>query len=321
MGCLVEARFPRPVLLQAGPDEAPVALALLNGVPTLWASERLLLGESGDPALDGVFIEHNGPLLARGHEAVLPDCMRALLSLPIAPRRRARGRRLRLSGVSDAVLQVARAAGTVRTLQSRPAPYVDFAALGSGEDAFLAGLSANARYQLRRSLRRYREIGSLVVRRAESVAEALRFLQALAGPHQATWHSRGRAGAFANPAFLSFHQALVARALPRDEVDLLCITAGNHTLGYLYNFVFRCRVSTYQSGFDYAAAGPHQKPGLTSHYMAIEMYRQKGCRAYDFLAGQDRYKTTHANGAVTLHWLDVAQPARWRSMIPCCRRA
>ena len=65
----------------------------------------------------------------------------------------------------------------------------------------------------------------------------------------------------------------------------------------------------YQSGFDYAAAGLHQKPGLTCHHAAITLARREGAVAYDFLAGGDRYKTSFANATTALFWLDVAP--RW----------
>jgi hypothetical protein len=313
VGCQVEARFPHPILLQAGPDEAPMALALLNRVPSFWPSELLLLGESGDATLDAVFTEYNGPLLAHGKEGILPECLGALLGMPMASRRHAWGRRLRLSGVNDAVLRAARAVGVVRALQSRPAPFVNFTTLGADEEAFLATLSANSRYQLRRSIRRYQAIGPLAIRRARSVAEGLEFLASLVLFHQASWRARGRLGAFANPAFLRFHQELLARALPRGEADLLCVTAGQEVLGYLYNFVFRGCASSYQSGFNYTAAGPHQKPGMTSHYMAIAMYRRLGLSSYDFLAGDDRYKLSLSNCSSMLHWFDlIPHGFRWR---------
>jgi hypothetical protein len=84
-------------------------------------------------------------------------------------------------------------------------------------------------------------------------------------------------------------------------------------VGYLYNFRYRDRVLAYQSGFDYAASGPHgkgghAKPGLTCHHAAIVRARAEGAVSYDFLAGGDRYKTSLANAATTLHWLDVARP-------------
>ena len=72
------------------------------------------------------------------------------------------------------------------------------------------------------------------------------------------------------------------------------------------NFNHNGVVSAYQSGFDYAAATPQQKPGLTSHYFAIEAYRARGLAIYDFLAGADRYKLSLANSHRWLHWLSAA---------------
>jgi CelD/BcsL family acetyltransferase involved in cellulose biosynthesis len=293
VGCRAEARFPNAVLLRAEQDGATLGLALCNRVGgTLW------LGESGDPVLDAVYVEHNGPLLARGAEPLLPACLRACMG-------RFAGR-LRLSGVDAGYLVAARAAGAVRVLRAQPAPFIDLTAPGESEETFLAGLSANTRYQLRRSDRAYAAAGPIAVHRAATLAEAEAFLDALAVLHQATWIARGKPGAFANPAFVAFHRALLARALPRGEADLLRIAAGSRAIGYLYNFRHRGRVLAYQSGFDYAGAGGHKKPGLTCHHAAIALARREGATAYDFLAGGDRYKTSLANAATHLVWLDIA---------------
>jgi CelD/BcsL family acetyltransferase involved in cellulose biosynthesis len=92
--------------------------------------------------------------------------------------------------------------------------------------------------------------------------------------------------------------------MPAGEVDLLRITAGSSTVGYLYNFIHRGRVYAYQSGFDYAGAGAHEKPGLTCHRLAIEHYLSEGMDSYDFLAGEDRYKASLANTSTDLHWVE-----------------
>ena len=313
VGCLASERFGDAWLLRVEQAGALVGLALLNhtrrrtrrppGQRRLFG-ERLWLGESGDPALDCVHVEHNGPLLARGHAGLLPACLRALLAPSGWP-----GRILRLSGVDAAHLAAARAAGAARLLRRQPAPFVDLAALGGSEGAYLASLSANTRQQLRRSGRAYAAIGPPGLRRAATLDEALDFLDALAALHQAAWAARGQPGAFARPGFMRFHRELLARAMPRGEADLLRVTAGDHVVGYLYNFRHRGRVLAYQSGFAYAGAPRHGKPGLTCHHAAIAQARRDGMTRYDFLAGGDRYKTSLANAAATLHWLEAAP--RW----------
>ena len=313
VGCLAEERFPRPVLLTATRDKRTVGLALLNCTPGPLGSERLWLNESGDPALDAVYTEHNGLLLARDATDLLPACLWNMLRAPVQPGMQSRGtwgRRLRLAGVDSAHLAAGQKVGTVRLVEKSAAPFVSLATLPPGPDGYLATLSANTRYQLRRSNRCFARLGPIEVRQAETEPEALAFLDALANLHQSTWAARGQRGAFANPHFLRFHRALIARALPRDELALLRVSAGGHILGYLYNFRLRGRVFTYQSGFDYAAAatlaGPHAKPGLTCHYTAILRAQAEGAVSYDFLAGPDRYKNSLARAATPLYWLDAA---------------
>ncbi len=289
VGCRAEARFPDPWLLRAERAGRVVGLALLNR-----RHGRLWLNESGTAALDAPYVEHNGVLLARDAGDLLASCLAVLLG---------GARRLRLSGVDAAQLAAARAAGAVRVRRESVAPFVDLAALPPRPDAWLAGRSANTRQQLRRSDRSF---GAIALVRAATVAEAEKFLDALAALHQASWTARGQPGAFANPEFFRFHRALLARAVPRGEADLLRIDGERGVIGYLYNFRLRDRVLAYQSGFDYAASGRHGKPGLTCHHAAIRLAISEGAAAYDFLAGADRYKLSLATSSEPLYWLDAA---------------
>ncbi|MBO0710048.1 MAG: GNAT family N-acetyltransferase [Acetobacteraceae bacterium] len=292
IGCLAGERFDRPVLLEGRIDGRTSALAVLNR-----RDGRLFLNETGWPAWDSPFIEHNGILCAREQES-------ALLPLSIA---KAAAGRLTLSGVGGPALAAAQTLpGTARLSRERTAPYIDYAKLGPGP--YLDSLSANSRYQIRRSDRRYAEQGPLHLDRAGSTSEAHRFLDALAVLHQRSWRRRSRPGAFSNPLFARFHHELIERASAAGEVDLLRICAGNAVLGYLYNFVHRGHVYAYQSGFDFETPGSQHKPGLTCHHLAIEMYRAGGLRRYDMLGGPDRYKLSLANAHEALYWVDYVAP-------------
>ncbi len=307
VGCRARERFPRPVLLRATADGRTVGLALFNerrrlGLSTLW------LGESGDPALDRIFVEHNGLLAEAGRTGDLPAWLRAAMRAPLPgnrtglawPRLR---RRLVLGGIGARCLAAAHAAGTVRVRAARAAPFVDLARLEPDGNGFLEHLSRNTRQQVRRSDRLY---GALQVRRAAMPDEAAAFLDSLLVLHVQRLASRGRESSFAHPAAKRFLRELVARGMPRGEVDLLRIAAGNATIGYLLNLRRGGWVGQYQGGFDYAAAGPHQKPGLSSHHAAIRYYRAQGATNYDFLAGADRYKLSLADGETGLHWAETA---------------
>jgi len=299
-GCRAAARYPDPLLVQAHRGGELVGLALFNR-----RRGRLWLHESGDPAMDSIYVEHNGPLALPGSDraAVLAGLLRCALGDPLG---RLGG--VMLSGVDSDVVGAAKDAGAPTSNRMRAAPFVDLGAIPAGTD-YPAVLSRNTRQQLRRSARAY---GDVRLDRAATPSQALEYLDALAVLHTASWQARGKPGAFAQPEFLAFHRDLAARGAPAGEVDLLRITAGPQVVGYLYNLRACGRVCSYQGGFDYAGAPPHGKPGLLCHHLAIEAARARGDTAYDFLAGDGRYKDSLSNAQGALHWLRLLP--RWHPL-------
>lgn len=276
-GCLADERFPDPILAEAREANETVGLALFNRRRG-FGRDVLFLGESGVPRFDRLAIEHNGPLVVRGHHGLSDAILRAA------------GNRfdLVLSGMTGT------AWGTI--VKSQPAPYA------IPDAGYFGRRSANTRQQIRRSDRALAAFGPLAITRADTAATACVWLDAMAGMHQTTWASRGEPGSFADPFFGRFHHELIRRGMPRREIDLWRIAGGERTIGILYNFRFRGRVSAYQSGFTYDASDPRFKPGLSGHRLAIEAYADDGISVYDFLAGGDRYKGSLADGADAMHW-------------------
>lgn len=292
VGCLAAERYPDPWLLRAEAAGRRVGLALFNR-----RAGRLSLAESGDPVLDAPFVEHNAPLLAAGAGAgVAGALLRAAWEV-------AGVRRLRLSGVEAGLAEAA--GGTAFRRQVRPAPFVDLDRVRAAGGDPLAHLSANARGQIRRALRRFGAAGEVVLERAGTEAEALAWFEAMVTLHQQDWQARGQPGAFANPFMRRFHRALVARAMPQGEAELLRLSAGGTVLGYLYNLRRGGHVCAYQGGFDRAAADAHRKPGLVAHVLAIGRAAGEGAALYDFLAGEDRYKRSLATGSRDLVWAEL----------------
>lgn len=290
LGCLAEQRLPGARLLAATESGDDLALALLG-----CRGRTRLLNETGDPAMDAIFIEHNGLLVRKGAQACIAPALRLALR---------HGSALVLSGIDDAHLDAARTQGRVRLHQTRLAPTIDLAAL---RGPYLDTLSANARAQIRRAHRLYGP--GLALRRAASAGDALGIFETLVRLHQAAWTARGKPGAFADPATCRFHEAFIARAHSRGEADLLEMTAEGKTVGALYNLVAGGHVQCYQSGFAYERDA-RQKPGLVAHTMAIEMYAAEGRTLYDLLGGAGRYKTTLAGpGGIPLHWATLR--GRW----------
>jgi len=268
LGCLAEERFAGARLLSVTEAGVDVALGVLGA-----GQGRSWLNETGAAVADSVFIEWNGLLVRRGFEAVVGPALRHAV--------RAAGPMV-LSGVDGAVLAAARAAGWVDVRATRLAPCVD---LGAVDGDFLATLSANARGQIRRSMRLYG--ADLRLDRAASLAAAQDYFFEMVKVHQAAWRARGRPGAFADAAVVRFHGALIERGWKLGQVDVLRVAAGGRHVGTLYVFVRDGRVLSYQSGFCYDA-DKRLKPGLVSQVLAIGFYAALGLRQYDCLAGGDR---------------------------------
>jgi CelD/BcsL family acetyltransferase involved in cellulose biosynthesis len=301
VGCLAAERYEAPLLVRAEAGGACVGLALFNR-----AGGALHLHESGDPARDRPFIEHNGPLVARGGP---PGTRGAMLAAAL---RAAGGGGLRLSGVPADL--PAEAGGVIWHARPRPAPWVDLDAVRAAGGDWLATLSANARAQMRRSDRLIAEAGPIAAQEATSPEEASRFLDELMALHAARWDGRGQGGAFATPFLRRFHAVLVQRLLARGMLELLRVTAGGSLVGVLYNLRRGGMVSAYQSGWA-AAQDPQRKPGLACHHQAIRRALARGDRGYDFLAGEARYKTSLANASRDLVWATVVPRLSLRGLV------
>lgn len=307
VGCLAGERYSDPVLAEVREGGDLIGLALFNR-RTGALARRFHLHESGDPALDAVFTEHNGVLAAPGRGAEALGAILRALGGPIT--------RVVLSGVDDAALAAAGAAGTVDRLHTRLAP---FARLDPAAP-FIDGLSRNTRAQLRRSDRAYAAAGPLAVARAATPGQALDWLDRLVALHRTTWAARGIASGFLGAPVQRFHRALIGRGMPGGTVELLHVTAGPRSIGYLLNLRAGGRAAAYQSGFDYAGAAPHEKPGLTSHAAAAEQARQEGAAEYDFLAGDARYKRSLASEARAMHWFGWQRAGSLPGLVATARR-
>ncbi len=267
----------------------------------------LHLHDTGQDALDVITIEYNGFLVDRAWQGQAEaEAVQFLLrGQRIAGRRRDE---LHLRGIAGGLDGLVFGTGLETTVVSRqPSWLVDLADLRTSGQPYLATLSANTRYQIRRSMRLYSERGPLVVERANTVEQGLAYLDALKALHQRYWVRRGEPGAFAFPFFERFQRRLIAECLPLGSIELLRIRAGTQDIGYLYNFVYAGRVLSYQSGFNYET-DPRLKPGMVSHALCIERHVRDGAGFYDFLAGDARYKASLGTPGPEMVYLRVERP-------------
>ena len=254
----------------------------------------LHLNASGNETQDVITIEYNDILADADHA---PAVRRAWLDQLLRLRHLPDGRRFDAvawrGALAPAALDIlGKIAWPWRIIAEAPTAFVDLAAIRSSGRPYLDHLSANTRRQVRRAMAMYEEhYGPLRLDVAGDVAEALAFFHAAGELHQARWEPRGKPGAFAYPFYVRFHERLITEGLPEGVVELVRVCAGEVPIGYLYNFLYRGRVYYYFSGFRYEADN-RLKPGLVSHTLCIERHLARGMDVYDFMAGDNRYKTS-----------------------------
>ncbi|HXV75792.1 MAG TPA: GNAT family N-acetyltransferase [Candidatus Polarisedimenticolaceae bacterium] len=287
-------------------DGRLVGLALLGHRATvrrkIIRSTVLLVSETGLPAYDTLTVEHNELLAEAGLEPEVAGRVVAWLCEASVP-----WHELRIAGVdqsrSQPYLDAASACGLKAFVEAdKPYFYVDLRQVRGGGGDYLSTVSGNTRYQIRRALREYERRGEVSIRPAADVDHALELLGSLKELHQRHWVDRGERGAFGTDFALSFHDSLVRARFPHGEIQLLRVSVGDRPVGYLYNLVQGGVVSNYQSAFVYED-DPKVKPGLVSHYKAIELNLARGADCYDFLMGHQRYKSSLATDEERMIWL------------------
>lgn len=179
--------------------------------------------------------------------------------------------------------------------QLKRSGYVDLAALRAQRKetaaAYVASLSKSTKSQIQRSMKLYAERGPLRAEAARTAAEAQQWFDDIVRLQTEKRRALGQRG-LADSAFsLRFHRALIERGFAVGAVELLRVSSGDMTFGWLMNFLYRD-----QAMFNVAGLAHEQdnrlKPGLVSHALAVERYLGAGYNAYDFLAGDERYKTS-----------------------------
>ena len=311
IGCWLDHLGPDryPHVLRAEQAGELVGIALLTPQRQRWLGlipcEELYLHETGNAAVDSLTIEYNGILSAPMlRDEVTGHAIAWLLSSRQTDE-------LHLSGIPASLLSEINADDFAVHLRDRKPTYrVNLERIRARGDTFAATLSANTRNQLRRANRQFGALGELQLVEAGTADDALHMLEEMIPLHQTYWRGRGHAGAFADPAFVSFHRQLVRDGFASGCVQVLRCEAGASVIGYLYNFVKDRWVYSYQSGFDYGLL-PRSKPGWLCHHLAIEHNLQRGMEIYDLLAGASQFKASFAAASEDLVWVTIER-AGWK---------
>jgi CelD/BcsL family acetyltransferase involved in cellulose biosynthesis len=185
-----------------------------------------------------------------------------------------------------------------------PSYYVNLDKVRSSDGDYFSLLSKNRKKQLKSTINAYKKLGDLQIVPADSVEEALLFLNELVMLHQKKWVERGEVGAFSNKYLFGFHKNLIKRCFSAGTIQLLKVNCGGKAVGYLYNFIYNNKVYFYQSGLAYRKENKY-RPGLVTHYLAIMLNSDLGHREYDFLTGDRAYKKSMATDESNTYYMTI----------------
>jgi CelD/BcsL family acetyltransferase involved in cellulose biosynthesis len=177
-------------------------------------------------------------------------------------------------------------------LIEREPQVVPYADLPRDCEAFIAGLSANMRYHVRRRRRELdRQDGA--VRTLTARADVLAALERLFVLHAARWAQAGARGNLHAAEKQEFLRRFCGTA---DAARATVLEVGRDIVGVLLAFCWRETTSFYQMGWDPATT--IQSPGVLLLAESIANAIAAGCTRYDFLRGDEEYKRRWTTAAV-----------------------
>jgi len=176
---------------------------------------------------------------------------------------------------------------------SRNGEICPYLRLPESYESLLARVSANRRKQERRRLRRVQREFEVRLDVLESPAEVEAFFPTLV---QLNRSSRGRLGEvspFAGRQYAGFHREVIAKLLPESVARLFVLRFDGNPVAFQYGFAFHGRYGYFQSGFDCRWA--HWGPGGVLFQLVFLRLIEEGIREFDFLRGDEAYKTHFAD--------------------------
>ena len=188
---------------------------------------------------------------------------------------------------SAAMRAASRNGFAVRVQEKRSCPYI---ALPGSFDEYLARLSSATRYHIRRRTRDLQKGGVQfhVHSEPEQVASLLPVLTEL---HTARWRREGQPGTLTRPGFGDC-LAKVCRSLPSGATAKLhLMTHLGQPAAALLLFQAGDSALYYQAGWDPDSAVAHQSPAVVLMAESIKDAIRSGARFYEFLRGDEGYKS------------------------------
>ena len=165
-------------------------------------------------------------------------------------------------------------------------PYVN---LPNTKDELIARLSCNARGNIRRTMRRLQEGYRVEFRTHSEFGSIQDAMDLFFDLHEKRWASKGKSGAFASDTVRDFHRDVAKLLAEKGWLTLLFLIVNGEAVAAEYSFDYRQKMYGYLSGFDprFAVYGVQTLVQLKT----LEMCIATGIREFDFLRGDEEYKS------------------------------
>lgn len=183
----------------------------------------------------------------------------------------------------------------LRRQEPRLCPYI---ALPATFDEYLNGLSSATRYHIRRRIRDVEKKGARVEVYSDpaSVAEQLDTMIRL---HLARWQRDDQPGTFSRAGFPEFLKQICAHPPAGASSRLYMLIHENAPAAALLTFFYGESALYYQAGWDPASPLAGLSPGVVVMARSIGDAIESGCRYYEFLRGDEEYKSRWTKQART----------------------
>jgi len=188
-----------------------------------------------------------------------------------------------------------------RSHEAAGLPWIDLASHGDWE-AYLASRSSHLRKRLRQLDRRLARDHEVRVRRTEAPETLPADVHALFDLHDRRWQG---ASSLASPRARSFHGAFAAAALERGWLRLWFLELDGEPVASWYGWRLGDRYSFYNGGFDPALS--KLSPGMVLLARVLESAFDEGAETFDFLLGDESYKSRFADLTRAVHDLTLAR--------------
>lgn len=263
-------------------------------------SKQLRLHQIGNTSMDQIWMEYNDFIgLSEHRTKAMNACLSALQSdefdwdeIVISMMSESRGEQI-LDSNNAANIEI-----------RNPSYLTDLTAIRHSGKTYLDTLTANTRYQIRRSMRQYEAMyGKLSLHLAENEQQALDFFHEAGCHHVTRWTDSG----FNNPQFIRFHENLIRACFGTNTINLLRVVSGTTTIAIIYYHLADKRVFFYLHGLLYEKDSK-LKPGLVAHSLASQYYLEQGMDVYDYMGGYSQYKQQLAKQSEDLVTIIIQRP-------------